>query len=302
MTPSKCLVLVAILLLSFQFQPPWFASGNSYATVCGKTGKYRANSTYQTNVQTTTSYLTNYPTFTVGTGFATVVPNGDSLDAVYGLALCRGDTPDNVSCYECLSTASDEAQILCPYYKDAALFYDGCVMRFSDQDFLSTTDNAPEVVLNSTETVKPAVVARRFDALVARLLNETAEHAAESQVPNKKMATGEAMFDAGEQTMKVYSLAQCTPDLTAAQCRRCLGRVMARAAQKIPGALGKRVAGVRCNVRFEVYPFYIGESMVRIKGLGAPSPAPLLPPPPPPPEVVTPVSLQSKGGTHAKNT
>ncbi|KAM0824759.1 hypothetical protein ACQ4PT_069985 [Festuca glaucescens] len=147
----------AVLLISF-LRPP-MVTGDTYATSCGKTGNYTANSTY----------LANEASFSGGNGLARTA-YGEAPDVVYALGICRGDTPDNVTCYECLSSASLEAPTLCPDHKDATLFYDGCTVRFSDQDFLSSWDNAPEVVLNNTNTVKPAAAARRFDMLVSTLM------------------------------------------------------------------------------------------------------------------------------------
>ncbi|XP_044969813.1 putative cysteine-rich receptor-like protein kinase 9 [Hordeum vulgare subsp. vulgare] len=296
---------LTVLLFIFSLRPP-MAIGNTYATVCGKTGKYEANSTYQHNVEAVTTYIANAATFSGGNGFATIT-EGAGPDKVYGLGICRGDTPDNVTCYECLSSASAEAATLCPDDKDATLFYDGCTVRFSDQDFLSFSRwpwyNEPEVVLNNTNTVNPAAVASSFHVLVDTLMNKTAEHAAAaaaSDASQKKVATGEALFDGSDPQTKIYSLAQCTPDLTSGGCKKCLRLVMDKMAFRVPGALGQRVAGVRCNVRFEVYPFYIGEAMVRIEGTPAPSPAPLKSRPAAPPEPPNPATPPSKGGIKNK--
>lgn len=251
-----------------------YAMGNAtvgFATVCSN-AKYMANSTYQYNVHHATAYLASYPTYNTGTGFGfATVTYGDPPDVVYGLGLCRGDTPDWLTCYECLGTASVVAPTLCPYDRDTTLFYDGCIMRFSDKDFLGTKDNEPVVMLNSS-VVKPAAVAGSFDTLVNHLLDMATEQAAASDVLSMKMATGEAVFGAGDQQTTVYTLVQCTPSLTPGECSGCLKKVMDTMALRRPGSLGQRVAGVRCNIRFEVYPFYVGEPMVRIEGSSSSSP------------------------------
>jgi hypothetical protein len=273
-------------------------TGDTYATSCGKTGNYTANSTYQYNVRAATTFLANEATFSGGDGFATT-DYGVAPDVVYALGICRGDTPDNVTCYECLSSASSEASMLCPDDKGATLFYDGCTVRFSDQDFLSSWDNAPEVVLNNTNTVKPAAAARNFDVLVDMLMEKVAELAAARDAPNKNIATGEALFDGDDPQRKIYSLAQCTPDMTSSGCIKCLRGVMDKMALRMIGSLGQRVAGVRCNLRFEVYPFYIGEATVRIEArTPAPSPAPTKSRTPLPPKPLTLASPPSKGGMH----
>ncbi|KAH7676820.1 Non-specific serine/threonine protein kinase protein [Dioscorea alata] len=68
---------------------------------------------------------------------------------------------------------------------------------------------------------------------------------------------------------KIYSLGQCTPDLSGDQCYLCLQGVF----KVIPVFVykqGLRVIGVRCNFMFELYPFY-GDSIL---SLSAPSPRP----------------------------
>ncbi|KAM0825521.1 hypothetical protein ACQ4PT_069498 [Festuca glaucescens] len=235
------------VLISF-LRPP-MVTGDTYATSCGKTGNYTANSTYQSNLHAATTYLANEASFSGGNGFARTA-YGEAPDVVYALVICRGDTPDNVTCYECLSSASLEAPTLCPDHKDATLFYDGCTVRFSDQDFLSSWDNAPEVVLNNTNTVKPAAAARRFDMLVSTLMEKISEHAAARYAPDKKIATGEAVFDGDDPQMKIYGLAQCTPDMTSSGCGKCLRGAMDKMALRMRGSLGQGGRGeVQLTIR-----------------------------------------------------
>ncbi|KAL6839142.1 hypothetical protein ACP4OV_031033 [Aristida adscensionis] len=112
---------LAMVLSVSLVQPPLASGDSTYYTACGGTAYYRANSTHQHNVKLVTDYLANEASFTTGSGFATL-QYGDTPDVVYGLGLCRGDTPDKVTCYECLSTASEMAPTLCPSDRDATLF------------------------------------------------------------------------------------------------------------------------------------------------------------------------------------
>jgi hypothetical protein len=52
---------------------------------------------------------------------------------VYALALCRGDAAANA----CAAAAFQDAQQLCAYAKDVAIYYDLCYLRFSNWDFNS---------------------------------------------------------------------------------------------------------------------------------------------------------------------
>ncbi|CAN6372290.1 unnamed protein product, partial [Urochloa humidicola] len=83
-------------------------------------------------------------------------------------------------------------------------------------------------------------------------------------------ATGEAdFFD--KDYPKVYTLAQCTPDQTPAQCRKCLAGVIASNLVEFKDRIGGRVLWFNCSWRYETAPFFNGPALVR---LPSPSPAP----------------------------
>lgn len=93
-------------------------------------------------------------------------------------------------------------------------------------------------------------------------MNKTADVAANSSVVDMKYATGTANFSAFQ---TVYCLAQCTPDLSREDCRRCLGGTIGDLDWCCDGKQGGRVLYPSCNVRYELYPFY---------QTSAPAPAP----------------------------
>lgn len=71
----------------------------------------------------------------------------------------------------------------------------------------------------------------------------------------------------GGQFDKISSLAQWTPDLTPAQCRACLAAAMSEMPHRVfpRNPRGARVVGERCGLRFDVFPFYDGNPMVRLQ-------------------------------------
>jgi hypothetical protein len=114
---------------------------------------------------------------------------------------------------------------------------------------------------------------------VADLMNATAEYAAYNST--RRFATGEADLD--QEFPKVYSLAQCTPDQTPAQCRECLAGIIASTlADFFENDLAPRALWVNCNYRYEVGglgvggPFYNGPAMVRLASSTPAVPAPAL--------------------------
>jgi hypothetical protein len=116
----------------------------------------------------------------------------------------------------------------------------------------------------------------RYNRLLAALVNGTADYAAYNST--RRFATGEADFDL--QPHKVYTVAQCTPDQTPAECRRCLARLIMTSLPAFLNHTGGRTLWFNCTYRFETSPFYNGPAMVRLasRSRGAPATAPAVQP------------------------
>jgi hypothetical protein len=260
----------AALLLAFILTPP--SAGEPLGQFCGTSGNFTANSTYQDNIKllsatlpkNTSSSRNLFATGTVGT-----LP-----DIVYGLALCRGDT-SAVNCSECVATAFVDAQQRCPYNRDATIFYDPCALRFSNQNFLSSTngDGSFLILMSDQNSSAPAKV---FDAAVGVLINATADYAAANS--SRRFGTGEEGFGTFDKVNpKIYGLAQCTPDMAPADCRSCFRSIITMMPKYFSGKQGGRILGLRCNYRYEQYTFFNGPSLLQLPAppLGAaPAPAP----------------------------
>ncbi|XP_039158339.1 cysteine-rich receptor-like protein kinase 10 [Eucalyptus grandis] len=85
----------------------------------------------------------------------------------------------------------------------------------------------------------------------------------------KKVAAAEANFTS---LQKLYAFAQCTPDLTAWDCNKCLQNANG---YLVEGKQGGRTLTPSCIVMYESYPFYNASAL------------PVSAPPPPPPAPVT---------------
>jgi hypothetical protein len=233
--------------------------------LCGSTGgNYTANSTYQSNLAQLAAAIPANASRS-GSLFATGTV-GAVPDVVYALALCRGDTNAS-ACGGCVTTAFQDAQQLCPYYKDATVLYDLCYLRFSNQNILASNSNGNPVMLSSSQNVTSPV--RAFEAAVGVLLNATGDYAAANS--SRRFATGEEGFDASNPT--IYGLTQCTPDMSPADCRSCLGSITAML-PRLRGRQGGRVIGLRCNFRYEVYSFFSGAPSLRLPAPSSPAPSP----------------------------
>ncbi|KAG2684222.1 hypothetical protein I3760_10G066900 [Carya illinoinensis] len=175
---------------------------------------FAANSTYESNLKIVLSSLSSNAT-RVTTGFYNASAGEDPAERVSGLFLCRGDVNTTV-CQDCVATATKEVRQLCPLDKVALLWYDECFLRYSNLSIFATINEVPGVEINSTQNIGETE-SGRFNDLLSSTLNSLARRAADSQ-SGKKFATEEVEFT-GSQTL--YSLLQCTPDLTDSDCFRC---------------------------------------------------------------------------------
>ena len=110
-----------------------------------------------------------------------------------------------------------------------------------------------------------------FDQLVNTTLIDLASQASDVLAGSKKFKTKEANFS---ELQTIYSLVQCTPDLSTTDCKRCLRSAIGDLPTCCSGKQGVKVLLPSCCVRYEVYPFY---KVIDT----APTPAPGLPPLPP---------------------
>lgn len=256
------------LLLSFLLarpaaaQLPWTNCGDSGA------GVFTQNSTYQSNLGLASTIFPRKASSSASL-FATG-SIGAAPDVVYVLSLCRGDV-NATTCAKSLVVAFQDAQQLCAYSKEVFIYYDLCYLRFSSWNFLAGTDNDHD----KTENVSAPAAA--FDAAVGTLLNATADRAAAD--PIRRFATGEEA--SGGSVPAIYALAQCTPDMSPAACRSCLANITQMAPKVFSGSPSGRYIRVRCNYRYELYPFFSGSPLLQLPALASPAlqPHPLVPVP-----------------------
>ncbi|BAF21789.1 Os07g0537500 [Oryza sativa Japonica Group] len=235
--------------------------------VCGTTGNFTANSTYQANLDAVAAALPRNISSSPDL-FATAMV-GAVPEQVSALALCRGDA-NATECSGCLATAFQDVQNMCAYDKDAAIYYDPCILYYSNVPFLSSVDNAASTSRVNLQNVTSDP--GRFNGMVAALVNATADYAAHNST--RRYASGEAVLDRESEFPKVYSWAQCTPDLTPAQCGDCLAAIIAKLPRLFTNRIGGRVLGVRCSYRYEVNPFLNGLVMVHLTAPPIPTASP----------------------------
>ncbi|KAI5444732.1 cysteine-rich receptor-like protein kinase 5 [Lathyrus oleraceus] len=207
------------------------------------------NSLFQSNLMTLLSSLSSKATGNIEFYNFTVTGINPS-DSVYGLFMCRGDVPSMV-CHECIDDAIKQLSSLCSFSKQAVIWYNECMLRYSDYYFFSTADKSGFSLTNTADVSNT----KAFIRLLLPFMNQTADEAARplSGVKNKKFATTETRVSESE---TLYCLAQCTPDLSPNDCRTCLNSAIEELPLCCNGKVGGRYLYPSCNVRYELYPFY----------------------------------------------
>ncbi|KAI3890580.1 hypothetical protein MKX03_036128 [Papaver bracteatum] len=244
---------------------------------------YTVNSTYETNLNILLSSLS-----TTFTNNNTIIQNGyrnitigKTSDAVYGSLHCREDIAPAI-CSACVQGATRQVvkNSMCPSSKEAIMYYNGCVLRYSDKYYFSKLDEEPEFAIVFFKMVtNPAtyltLVTGLLDDLVIQVVNNT------SRSPSL-FATGETNYT---RQNKLYGMVQCTPDLTPSICATCLRSAIAQLSDCCYGHQAARFLYPSCTFRFQTDPFY-GQSIY------ASTPAT-----PPTPPFLTPSTLQANTTT-----
>ncbi|KAG8634404.1 hypothetical protein MANES_17G029600v8 [Manihot esculenta] len=239
-------------------------------TYCPKATISPVNSIYDKNINSLVSSLSSNST--QKNGFYNATAGQDPSTKVYGLYLCRGDVAQDV-CQDCVATASKEIIRRCPRNNESIIYYDECMLRYSNESFFSQVQYRPWLRMWNTQNVSEV---ERFMKLLEKTMNDTAARAANDRSGSGKMfSTGEVNFTSFQ---SLYTLVQCTWDLSAQACNSCLHEAIARLPRCCDGKQGGRTIFPSCNVRYELYRFYRVEATAP-----APSPVPVLLPPAPKP-------------------
>ncbi|OAY63347.1 Cysteine-rich receptor-like protein kinase 25, partial [Ananas comosus] len=282
------ITLLASLLLTSLLSFLIFRHGSADLPIyqlCGNAGNYIAKSTYESNLRQLLHTLPSVASVASasGIGFSSA-STGELPDQVWGLALCRGGS-NATDCRTCLDGASTDILLFCPYYKTAVIWYQHCLIRYSNQNFTSDffDDSAQAIVWNTINTTggrfpgsaQNATIYNFFYRVVNTLLSNLADSAASKSKSGKLYATGELTITNGFLT--IYGLVLCSPDMSGPDCRRCLQVKINETLNTFDGRLGGQILGVRCTLSYDVYTFCHGKPMIRLSSVAR---VPGTPPPP----------------------
>ncbi|XP_057953168.1 cysteine-rich repeat secretory protein 38-like [Malania oleifera] len=211
--------------------------------ICSKAGKpFPKNGTYDTNLK---KVLDNLSMNAPKTGFANSSAGGGKDNVAFGLALCRGDT-NFTDCKNCIADARTELHNQCGNNRSAIVWYDYCLLKYSDKSFFGMVDEKNRVYLINVFNLTNST---SFVNTTLDFLSGLSQRAVKSE---KLYYAGEAELC---EFLTLYGLVQCSRDLTTENCTKCLDDAIADLPKYSANRQGGRTLYASCNVRYEIYPF-----------------------------------------------
>ncbi|KAI9173358.1 hypothetical protein LWI28_000213 [Acer negundo] len=220
---------------------------------CYDSGNFTTNSAYDTNRFLILSSLSSHVTLDNGGFYSTSI--GQDPEKVYAVALCRGDSPSNENCVNCITAASRDILTKCPNQKEAFIWGGGtpeCLVHYADHLVFGNLDlphGCIEYGGNLTEVLKSNLT--EFDQIWEGLTDGLVKKVSMGS-SRLKFATEEAVINA---LQTIYSLMQCTPDLSRSDCELCLRQCVDdwNCCLRTAGGNSERA---NCYFGWALYPFY----------------------------------------------
>lgn len=219
--------------------------GDPPYSICSSSGSYVNGSSYENNLNNLLSSLSSnasdYKFYNTSYGIAS--------DRVYGLYMCL-DYISNDNCQKCITTVTEDIVKLCPQAKEAIVWEELCQLRYSNINFLGSLNVTGNIGLDNVQNLTEP---KKFESAVNETLRNLTK-VASFHVSANMYATGDVPF--GDQT--IFALVQCTRDLAANDCNRCLQSAIGDIPNCCYASIGARVLSRSCYLRYEFYAFYNG--------------------------------------------
>ena len=212
-------------------------------SICTENSSYSPNSIFQTNLN---SLLDSLFSSAPVTGFANNTA-GDNPDRVYGLALCRADVSPT-TCHSCLAGDPQGVAKACPLKREATIFYDLCLLRYSDKDFFGKSSSKLFFTTNGEKVTVDRLIF--FSRLLGNLMDVLVKSVARSKM---MVAVYSARYG---DSSNLYGLVQCTRDLSPETCQSCLREIIDYSAECCGTTDAARIYGDGCFLRYDTIQFY----------------------------------------------
>jgi len=240
-----CLIFIYLSNFLIKAQPPY------PFYICQNETYYTPNSNYTRNLATALSSL---PATNSGQGYFNSSA-GQGTDRANAIFLCRGDVERSM-CLGCMRDAIFRLRVVCPNQTEAVIYYEFCLLKYSNASILTNNDMERDAFKMRNANSFPDT--RQLYGLLYPFMDKLRGEAAAGSSLLKF-----AMEDTtGPGSSTIYGLTQCIPFISQAQCDECLEYAVNQLPSCCDGSLGAVVLMVRCNIRYEMYEFYINPAIL----------------------------------------
>ncbi|KAL2326269.1 hypothetical protein Fmac_025327 [Flemingia macrophylla] len=214
------------------------------------------SSAFQTNLKSVLSWLSGDAATSKGYNHNSFGNNTPGDAAAYGLYDCRGDVA-GYFCQFCVSTATSEVLQRCPSRESAIIWYDFCLLRYSNENFFGNVTVYPSWHGTGKKNVSGAEEIQKGEDFMRSLIRK-------ATVETNQLYYMDAFNLSSSQ--RRYGLVQCGRDLTNHRCRQCLEALLAQVRECCEHNLGWFVGTASCLVKYDDYIFYNPPSSVSVSG------------------------------------
>ncbi|KAK7314056.1 hypothetical protein VNO77_39264 [Canavalia gladiata] len=236
-----------LLLLSFKplikaQQTPIFLGSN-----CQNSTHKPLSRAYQTNLEDILTWLSTDAVTSKGYNHSSISSNIHGDDAVYGLYECRGDVV-GYFCQFCVSYAAKEIPQQCPNGVSAMIWYDFCVLRYSNENFIGKAQTYPSWHAFGIKNISNSEEIQKAEDFIRYLIKKATKE------------TNQLFYMDGfnlSSTERRYGMVQCTRDLSNEVCRECLEAILAQFPKCCEQKLRWSIWSESCLIKYHDQIFYL---------------------------------------------
>ncbi|WJX30580.1 hypothetical protein P8452_19102 [Trifolium repens] len=219
-------------------------SPNYVGDDCKNSTQQSLTSTYKSNLNKVLSLLSSDAIVSKGYNHTSIGDN--TVDGVYGLYDCRGDVVGSF-CQFCVSTAASDILQHCPNRASATIWYNFCILRYSNRNFFGKLTTDPSWNKSGSEKINNPQELDKAEDNMQSLIKE-------ATLDTKKLF---AMSEFNLSTNKKrYGLVQCSRDLNDKQCNQCLEDLLDKVPKCCGTNIGWQVVAPSCLIKYDDVMFY----------------------------------------------
>ncbi|CAL4891094.1 unnamed protein product [Urochloa decumbens] len=238
------MLLATVSMLFVMASGRWRPSGWGGISCTRKGNLYVDGSKYKENLD---QLLATLPAAAVDNGWFYKGSAGSGADEVFGLIMCFADR-NATQCRECLADAAEGVKEACQGIRNVTAAYDACVLRYSAAPIPATAD--PGTFYSKSLYGEP-VTSQGLDDALLRLMAKLMAAVTASPLLVANVSSPYS------RSQMMYGLAQCTRDLNASECTRCINHYIGWLRVLFPDQIGGAIKGHSCYLRYQVGAFEI---------------------------------------------